>query len=162
MKHCFVEILVFMDGETRGGGDEQRWLFSGVAIRSLQKMGKDSESSNHFALAGKREQLFITHIAGAWNLAPYKISVLKELLRHLPSHLKQTLFKSVNMQDTGIVCWVSGVFLLYCIQWLEHPLLLVSVLFFHRLVHWCVTAVLWSNLAVSHPLSYPTDYCHYS
>lgn len=84
-------------------------------------MGKNSESSNHFALAGNRKQLFITQIAGAWNLGPYKVSVFKKLLKNLPSHLKQTLFKSVNMQDAGIVCWVSGVFLPCCIQWLNIP-----------------------------------------
>lgn len=51
------------------GGDEWRRPLSGLDIRSLHKMGKNSESSNHFALAGKREQLFITQIAGAWNLS---------------------------------------------------------------------------------------------
>lgn len=60
------------------GGDEWRWFFSVLAIRSLHKMGKNSESSNHFALAGKREQLFITQIAGAWNLGPLQDFCLQE------------------------------------------------------------------------------------
>lgn len=81
------------------GGDEWRLLPSGLDIRSLHKMGKDSESSNHFALAGRREQLFITQIAGAWNLSTYKIPVFKKLLEHLPSHLKRTLFKYAGYRN---------------------------------------------------------------
>lgn len=92
------------------GGDEWRRLPSGLNIRSLHKMGKDSESSNHFALAGRREQLFITQIAGAWNLSTYKIPVFKKLLEHLPSHLKRTLFKYAGymncMLDFRCICTI--------------------------------------------------------
>lgn len=40
-------------------------FFYFLDIRNLHKTGKDSESSIHFAIAGKREQLFINQIAGA-------------------------------------------------------------------------------------------------
>lgn len=40
-------------------------FFIFLSRRNLCKTGKDSESSNHFAIAGKRKQLFVSQIAGA-------------------------------------------------------------------------------------------------
>lgn len=39
-------------------------IFYFLDIRNLHKTGKDTESSNHFAVAGERKQLLITQIAG--------------------------------------------------------------------------------------------------